>query len=80
MAGGTELSAPVAEAARGEERARGGGEKAAELTERLTEDSAGAVAAGGQQIDGEGLRAPKLKKTSGTALQGLRRSLTRRGG
>ena len=43
-----------------------------ELTKRLTEGSAGAGTAGGQQIDGEGLWAPKLKKTcitSGCYLQ-----------
>ena len=68
MAGSMELSARVAEAARGEERAQGGGQKAGELIERLTEGSVGAGTAGGQRIDDEDLRAPRLKKTSGTML------------
>ena len=38
------------------------------LTERLPEGSAGAGTAGGQRIDAEDLRAPRLKKTSGTML------------
>ena len=38
------------------------------LTERLPEGSAGAGTAGGQRIDTEDLRAPRLKKTSGTML------------
>ena len=79
MAGGPELSAPVAEAARGEERAQGGGEKAEELTERLTEGSASAVMVGGQRINAEDLRAPRLKKTSGTALGYFPGCLARRG-
>ena len=41
MAGGRELSAPAEEAARGRERARGGGEKAAELTAVAVRVSAG---------------------------------------
>ena len=40
MAGGRELSAPAEEAARGRERALGGGEKAAGLTVDRTEGSA----------------------------------------
>ena len=49
------------------------------LTERLTEGLAGAGTAGGQRIDAEDLRAPRLKKTSGTALGYFPGCLARRG-
>ena len=49
------------------------------LTERLTEGSAGAGTAGGQRIDAEDLRAPRLKKTSGTMLWCFPGCLARRG-
>ena len=49
------------------------------LTERLMEGSAGAGAAGGQRINAEDLREPRLKKTSETVLWCVPGCLARRG-
>ena len=73
MAGGRELSAPTEEAARGRERARGGGEKAAELTVDRTEGSA---SSGKDWTALEPRRRssdPRMKMTSMAMMQGTRR-------
>ena len=68
MAGGAELSGSMGTAAREGNRGQGERGSVRRLTERITKGSAGAGTAGGQRIDGEDLRAPRLKNTLGTVL------------
>ena len=73
MAGGRELSAPAEEAARGRERARGGGEKAAELTVDRTEGSMSSGKAWTVLEPRRRSSDPRMKMTSMAMMQGTRR-------
>ena len=77
--GGDELSGSTEPAVSARNRQRGERGLVRGLTARLTEGLAGAGTAGGQRIDAEDLRAPRLKKTSGTALGCFPGCLARRG-